>query len=231
MRGRLFTIASAVALLLCVAAVALWVRSYWVSDYLTLKRVHYRSVPKSEDVADDVPYPPYRVRIAIDWINLNRGSVEIGSRRSATLTLGPDNLPQRSAEIALGPDNLRHWKQTYPEGNVFLWDRLGPAAREFHFEPNTVNETAMFDRFGFFIGSADETNMSSFIQFHITEASVPFWAVAAISGFFPALRAVKCFRSRRRRHHHDCPMCGYDLRASPDRCPECGTAVPSGVRA
>ena len=54
----------------------------------------------------------------------------------------------------------------------------------------------------------------------------PLWAVALATGLLPALRFVRRARAAPRRKFA-CRACGYDLRATPDRCPECGTAPSS----
>ena len=76
----------------------------------------------------------------------------------------------------------------------------------------------------------------SFLGFRYTDVAlffivveyleVPYWAPAVLFAAAPlALLHVRRLRPRRRRRLGLCPACGYDLRESPGRCPECGRIV------
>ena len=54
----------------------------------------------------------------------------------------------------------------------------------------------------------------------------PHWVIALVAAVYPAVR-LRRWRRGRRHGPGLCVRCGYDLRATPGRCPECGGTGPA----
>src|SRR6266566_3254363 len=55
---------------------------------------------------------------------------------------------------------------------------------------------------------------------------MPIWFLTSIFTLPPLVWLIR-FSRRIKRPCNLCPTCGYDLRATPNRCPECGTEAPA----
>jgi len=50
----------------------------------------------------------------------------------------------------------------------------------------------------------------------------PLWPLLALLAILPIIRRSYQMYLRRLMKQGHCPVCAYDLRATPERCPECG---------
>jgi hypothetical protein len=55
----------------------------------------------------------------------------------------------------------------------------------------------------------------------------PMGFLAAVTATLPAVWSATNVKRRMRGRSNCCKACGYDLRATPDRCPECGAIPPA----
>lgn len=59
---------------------------------------------------------------------------------------------------------------------------------------------------------------------------IPYGLLFVLFAILPSFRAQRFRRQYRRKRMGLCLRCGYDLRASTIRCPECGAPIPAQVR-
>jgi hypothetical protein len=160
MKRRLFTALSVLSLLLCIATLALWVRSYWQFDHTA-----------------------WFSRMGVGFTsNSMRGHFQIGFYDFA--------------------------ESRYPG---FTYDSGSPRYYKLRSED-------------FFLGFGVEIHPDGLFL------ASPHWFLALLFAILPALYLRALIRSRRLHRISLCPRCGYDLRATPNRCPECG-AVPAAPAA
>ncbi len=88
-------------------------------------------------------------------------------------------------------------------------------------------------QFGGFLGLHVSMNVQEFYPFPAAPGqtkwvrrtrfiSVPAWMILVVTAPLSAWWMVNARRQRRRKRIGLCAYCGYDLRATPQRCPECG---------
>ena len=63
---------------------------------------------------------------------------------------------------------------------------------------------------------------------HERNVCCPLWLPAALAAASGVLLGRPAWTERRRLRGGLCPTCGYDLRMSPQRCPECGSRAARG---
>jgi hypothetical protein len=190
-------VVTALSVLLCVAAVALWVRSQWVHD-----RVFWVGGTGE-----------------LRWAQSTAGQL-------AVMTVC--GLQTRDGRVAWihGPADTT--PDTIVPGAISSEWRRGDTVPVLGITHKSGAQSVPVRR-----ALPDGTIELAAIDHSARVTTIPWRTLTVLTAILPCVRFLpimirRLAASRARRHRVGlCTACGYDLRATPDRCPECGRKTPA----
>ena len=193
---RLVALCSAVSLLLCVAVGVLWVWSYW--RFVDFGRYDHRR--------DAAAYTQSLIRL---------GSTDGTLLFTWRDVVWPWSLTDAATVSVIWPRQQRGWFWTLQADQPDLTKGAAKRPGDGGWEISILGSRARS------IGRQPgrEPGVHGYV------VMVPHAIVCAALAVLPAVSVLRWRRRRRRLLSGLCPSCGYDLRASPGRCPECGAAA------
>ena len=209
MRRRLFNFAAVVSLVLCLATVVLWVRSYWVIDEITLAMPHLnRMIAGGGGVfLESVRY----VRVASNWQDS---------------TIPPSQTIMDYANWKLsGPGRVRSWERR----TKIYTDRADLVRLAWGTDLNRIwpHSSAFSSMLQQTFNNDERLTYTQFTDSVIGHRIwIPYWLLVAACSLCPLIFLLNRQRLSNRLGRNACSICGYNLTGNTSGvCPECGTPV------
>lgn len=181
----MFIATSVLSLVLCVATVALWVRSWSVADEFA---GGFTNPTTDRIIAAD----PYREKLVSPGMACTHYAGRLLIRHFPALMVYKNN---------------GHWWHRNP----LMPDLIASV-------DNVIFPHSRLAFAGFRFATVIDGEW---------DLLIPDYALAVLFAATPLLWLSSALRCKSRSAKGCCTLCGYDLRASADRCPECGTPIPA----
>jgi hypothetical protein len=221
---------AAASFLLLLATVALWVRGYWRGDELFFRT--YAVVPASSP-------NPYQTNESYYENSERPEDRAVRNEREARYHLERRTNCDYEISLAKGGVYLsrnRYDIRNYPVEAALDWE--SDDTNPLYFGGKHAQYGLAGKHWGFlqtdypYSGGASGGARDASRE---REVLFPMWALAALFAIAPSFWLTGVYRRQRRaalrRGQGKCQGCGYDLRASPQRCPECGRPADASSEA